>query len=52
MTGMLSFVLPDNFIDGYKDRPVDWGFTDAGGNSLGEITFIRTYSRIKPDGSK
>jgi ribonucleoside-triphosphate reductase len=51
-TGILSFTLPDNFIDSYTERPVDWGFTDAGGNSLGEITFIRTYSRIKPDGTK
>lgn len=29
-----------------------FGFRDAGGNSLGEITFIRTYSRSKEDGSK
>ena len=48
----LSFRLLDSFLDQYKNRPVDWGFTDAGGNSVGEITFLRTYSRIKPDGTK
>jgi adenosylcobalamin-dependent ribonucleoside-triphosphate reductase len=29
-----------------------FGFVDAGGNSLGEITFVRTYSRVKDDGTK
>lgn len=48
----MSFNLPDTFIEKYKDREVDWGFKDAGGNALGELTFIRTYSRIKPDGKK
>ncbi len=48
----LSFRLSESFIEQYKDRPVAWGFKDAGGNSLGEITFIRTYSRIKDDGTK
>lgn len=49
---MLSFTLPDHFIDEYRTRKPDWGFTDAAGNSLGEITFLRTYSRLKADGSK
>jgi len=48
----LSFNLTDSFVDGYKDREAPFGFRDAGGNSLGEITFIRTYSRTKEDGSK
>jgi hypothetical protein len=39
-------------VNSYKDRKVDWGYQDAGGNSLGEITFLRTYSRIKEDGTK
>jgi len=39
-------------VDGYKDQEAPFGFKDAGGNSLGEITFIRTYSRTKEDGSK
>lgn len=46
---MLSFHLPSDFIAGYRNRPVNWGFRDAGGNSLGEITFIRTYSRLMED---
>jgi ribonucleoside-triphosphate reductase (thioredoxin) len=48
----MSFNLPESFIEKYKDKPVDWGFQDAGGNALGELTFIRTYSRVKEDGSK
>lgn len=48
----MSFNLPDAFIEKYKNKAVDWGFKDAGGNSLGELTFLRTYSRIKEDGSK
>ncbi len=48
----MSFSLPEQFIEKYKNKDVDWGFKDAGGNSLGELTFIRTYSRVKEDGSK
>ena len=51
-TSLFSFTLPADFIASYADRPVDWGYPDAGGNALGEITFIRTYSRLKADGSK
>lgn len=47
-----SFRLPTEFLEKYKDKPVDWGYKDAGGNSLGEITFLRTYSRLKEDGTK
>jgi ribonucleoside-triphosphate reductase (thioredoxin) len=47
-----SFKLPVEFIEKYQTKPVDWGFQDAGGNSLGEITFLRTYSRLKEDGTK
>lgn len=48
----LSFSLADSFIDEYKEKEAPFGFVDAGGNSLGEITYIRTYSRKKEDGSK
>lgn len=48
----LSFKLADSFIEPYKTKEPPFGFKDAGGNSLGEITFIRTYSRKKEDGSK
>lgn len=49
---MFSFRLTEDFVSQYKSRPVPWGYTDAGGNSVGEITFMRTYSRLKEDGSK
>ena len=46
------FRLSPDFVSGYRDKPSPFGFKDAGGNSLGEITFLRTYSRLKEDGSK
>jgi ribonucleoside-triphosphate reductase len=49
---LFSFKLTDEFISGYTGKKVPWGYQDAGGNSLGEITFLRTYSRLKPDGTK
>ena len=49
---MFSFRLTDDFINQYKDKEVPFGFRDAGNNALGEITFIRTYSRKKEDGTK
>jgi hypothetical protein len=48
----LSFSLSDDFIDGYVDREVPWGFPIGGGNSLGELTYLTKYSRRKDDGSK
>jgi len=48
----LSFKLSDDFIQPFKTREPDWGYQDAAGNSLGEITFLRTYSRKKTDGTK
>ena len=45
---MFSFKLTEDFVNGYVNKTVPWGYTDAAGNSLGEITFIRTYSRNKP----
>ena len=52
MSDFFSFRLVDDFIAKYAETPAPFGFTDAGGNSLGEITFIRTYSRVKEDGTK
>jgi adenosylcobalamin-dependent ribonucleoside-triphosphate reductase len=52
MSELFSFRLLDDFIAKYKEVEPPFGFTDAGGNSLGEITFIRTYSRVKEDGTK
>ena len=52
MSDFFSFRLLDDFVNKFAEMPTPFGFTDAGGNSLGEITFIRTYSRIKEDGKK
>ena len=52
MSDIFPFRLLDDFIAKYKDVEPPFGFTDAGSNSLGEITFIRTYSRVKEDGTK
>ena len=49
---LFSFRLSDEFISQYKDREPDWGYRDAAGNAVGEITFLRTYSRVKDDGGK
>lgn len=49
---MLSFRLSDAFVGQYLDRKVPWGYTDAAGNSVGELVFLRTYSRLKADGTK
>ena len=48
----LSFKLHDEFIGQYIGKKVDWGYQDGAGNSIGEITFYRTYSRKKADGNK
>ena len=52
MSDIFSFRLSEDFVNKYASTPSPFGFSDAGGNSLGEITFIRTYSRIKEDGTK
>jgi ribonucleoside-triphosphate reductase (thioredoxin) len=43
---MLNFKLENEFVDTYKDRTPDFGF-----NGLGLLTYYRTYSRLKADGS-
>lgn len=52
MTNKLSFSLSDEFVGQYADKTPPFGFPDAAGNTLGELTFIRTYSRLKEDGTK
>jgi adenosylcobalamin-dependent ribonucleoside-triphosphate reductase len=49
---VFSFRLSEDFVNKYQTTPAPFGFSDAGSNSLGEITFIRTYSRVKEDGTK
>jgi len=52
MSDFFSFTLPSDFVEKYKTLESPFGFVDAGGNALGEITFVRTYSRVKEDGTK
>ena len=52
MSDVFSFRLSDDFVTKYAEIEPPFGFKDAGLNSLGEITFIRTYSRVKEDGTK
>jgi adenosylcobalamin-dependent ribonucleoside-triphosphate reductase len=52
MSDVFSFRLSEDFVNKYNNVPSPFGFSDAGSNSLGEITFIRTYSRVKEDGTK
>lgn len=49
---MFMFKLTDDFVASYRDKKPPFGYKDAGGNSVGEITFLRTYSRLKEDGTK
>ena len=49
---MFSFRLAEEFTSTYKDRKPPFGYSDVAGNSVGEITFLRTYSRLKEDGTK
>ena len=52
MSVAFSFKLSEEFVSSYKEKPSPFGYKDAGGNSVGEITFLRTYSRKKEDGTK
>jgi ribonucleoside-triphosphate reductase len=49
---LFSFRLSDDFVSSYKEKKAPFGYRDAAGNSVGEITFLRTYSRKKADGAK
>jgi len=52
MSVVFSFHLSEDFVSGYRSRKAPFGYRDAAGNSVGEITFLRTYSRLKEDGTK
>ena len=49
---LFSFKITDDFVAGYRTKTPPFGYRDAAGNSVGEITFLRTYSRLKDDGTK
>ena len=42
----MDFKLRDNFVEKYKNITPPFGF-----NGLGELTYMRTYSRLKLDGT-
>ena len=52
MSTLFSFQLSEDFVNGYREKKSPFGYTDAVGNSVGEITFLRTYSRLRADGRK
>ena len=41
----MSFRLNENFIKEYENKKAPFGF-----NGLGELVYMRTYSRLKPSG--
>lgn len=43
----MEFKLDDSFVEKYKNIKPDFGF-----NGLGELVYLRTYSRLKEDGKK
>ena len=51
-TSTFAFRLTDDFVQSYRGKTAPFGYVDAAGNSVGEITFLRTYSRLKEDGTK
>jgi adenosylcobalamin-dependent ribonucleoside-triphosphate reductase len=40
-----KFRLDDTFVRKYRDRPSPFGY-----DGLGELSYVRTYSRVTPDG--
>ena len=43
---MLYFKLKEDFVNGYRDKSTPFK------NTLGEVVYYRTYSKIKEDGTK
>ncbi len=52
MSVAFSFKLSEDFVSSFRSKQAPFGYRDAAGNSVGEITFLRTYSRKKEDGTK
>lgn len=47
-----NFYLRDDLLATYRNKTPDWGYRDAYGTAVGEVVFLRTYSRMKDDGTK
>ncbi|KAH7470670.1 hypothetical protein KRP22_001330 [Phytophthora ramorum] len=45
--GFKPFTLDKSFVSGFEDQTPPFGF-----NGLGELVYMRTYSRVKADGTK
>lgn len=53
MTEWLSFHLSDDFVAQYKDIKPNFGYKIGHSeDSLGELTYVAKYSRLKEDGTK
>lgn len=52
MSDFLSFSLSNDFVNSYAKKKVNWGFPIDEKLTLGELTYISKYSRMKDDGSK
>lgn len=48
---MVKDYLDSNFLEAYRNQEPEWGFK-SGPNSIGKLTYARTYSRIKADGTQ
>jgi ribonucleoside-triphosphate reductase (thioredoxin) len=48
----LSFRLSDEFIEQWRTQKPAWGYPMGGDNTLGELSWITKYSRVKKDGTK
>ena len=42
-----KFVLDEEFVESFKDKPAPFGFS-----GLGHLVYLRTYSRMQADGTK
>jgi ribonucleoside-triphosphate reductase len=49
---VFSFELSKDFVDQYRGRVPEFGYRTPAGLSLGELTFLDKYSRLKGDGTK
>ena len=48
---MLTSYIEDNVLDAYRGQEPDWGFK-SGPNSIGKLTYARTYSRTDDEGNQ
>lgn len=49
---MLSFKLSEDVVENVANSPVPWGFQSGPNLTVGELTYVRTYSAKKEDETK